>query len=117
MSLLAKIHAEDEDGTPVVVIDGEIDSSNSGEIGDRLRATISNQGMAMVVDLTLTTYIDSAGINVLFGLGLALEERQQRLHLVVSSGSPIERMLTIVGLDRAIPTFATRAAALETLQG
>ena len=115
MSLLAKLRNENEDGTPVVVIDGEIDSSNAVDIGERLRATISNQSMAMVVDLTPTTYIDSAGINALFRLRLELEERQQRLHLVVASGSPIERMLTIVGLDRAIPTFATRTAALDGL--
>lgn len=115
MSLLAKIHDEDENGTPVVVIEGEIDSSNSDEISHRLRMTISNQGMALVIDLTPTTYIDSAGINVLFRLGLELDERQQRLHIVVASGSPIERMLTIVGLDRAIPTFSTRASALEGL--
>jgi anti-sigma B factor antagonist len=115
MSLLAKLRDEDVGGTRVVVIDGEIDSSNAAEIGDRLRATISNQGVAMVVDLTLTTYIDSAGLNALFRLGLELEERQQRLHLVVAIGSPIERMVKIVGLDRAIPTFATRAGALEGL--
>ncbi len=115
MSLLAKLHDEDVGGTPLVIVDGEIDSSNAAEIGDRLRATISNQGMAMVVDLTPTTYIDSAGLNALFRLGLELDERQQTLHLVVASGSPIERMLKIVGLDRAIPTFATRAAALEAL--
>ena len=115
MSLLAKLHDEDVGGTPVVVVAGEIDSSNAAVIGDRLRATISNQGMAMVVDLTPTTYIDSAGINALFRLGLQLEERQQRLHLVVAGGSSIERMLTIVGLDRAIPTFDTRASALDAI--
>jgi anti-sigma B factor antagonist len=115
MSLIAKLRDEDEDGTPVVVIEGEIDSSNAVEIGDRLRHAISNQGMALVVDLTPTTYIDSAGINVLFRLGLELQERQQELHLVIASGSPIERMLKIVGLDRAVPTFPTRADALNAL--
>jgi len=50
MSLLAKLHDEDAGGTPVVVVAGEIDSSNAAEIGDRLRATISNQSMAMVVE-------------------------------------------------------------------
>jgi len=115
MSLLAKLHDEDVGGTPIVVIDGEIDSSNAAEIGDRLRATISNQGVTLVVDLTPTTYIDSAGINALFRLGAELEERQQRLHLVVATGSPIARMLKIVGLDRAIPTFASRASALEAV--
>ena len=116
MSLLAKLRDEDEGGTPVVTIEGEIDSSNAAEIGNRLRQAISNQSMALVVDLTPTTYIDSAGINVLFRLGLELQERQQQLHLVVASGSPIERMLKIVGLDAAVPTFATREEALAAIQ-
>jgi anti-anti-sigma factor len=115
MSLLAKLRDEDADGTPIVVIEGEIDSSNAAEIGDRLRRSISNQSLALVVDLTPTTYIDSAGINVLFQLGLELTERQQRLHIVVASGSSIERMLKIVGLDAAIPTFGTREEALQGL--
>jgi len=115
MSLLAKLRNEDEGDTPVVVIEGEIDSSNSVEIGERLRQTISNQGLALVVDLSPTTYIDSAGINVLFRLGVELQDRQQQLHVVVAPGSPIERMLVIVGLDRAVPTFPTRAAALAAL--
>ena len=115
MSLLAKLRDEDEDGTPVVVIEGEIDSSNAHDIGDRLRQAISNQDQALVVDLQPTTYIDSAGINVLFQLGTELDERQQRLHLVVASGSPIERMFTIVGLDAAVPMFATREAALRAI--
>jgi anti-sigma B factor antagonist len=115
MSLLAKIREEDEDGTPVVVIEGEIDLSNSAEIGQRLRQAISNQGSALVVDLEPTTYIDSAGINVLFRLEIELQERQQRLRIVVASGSPIERTLKIVGLDSAIPMFATREEALAGL--
>jgi anti-sigma B factor antagonist len=115
MSLLAKLTEENEDGTPVVVVEGEIDTSNAVEIADRLRTAISNQGMALVIDLTPTTYIDSAGINILFRLRLELTERQQQLHVVVASGSPIERMLKIVGLDAAVPTFPTREEALEAL--
>jgi anti-anti-sigma factor len=112
MSLIARIAEERHRDVPIVTVEGEIDASNSREIAERMRAALSNQANVLIVDLTPTTYIDSAGINVLFRLGVELGERQQQLHVVVASGSPIERMLTIVGLDRAVPTHATREAAL-----
>jgi anti-anti-sigma factor len=112
MSLIANIRDEKEGGVPIVVIEGEVDASNSLEISGRLRDALSNQGTVLIVDLSETTYIDSAGINVLFKLGLELRERQQQLHLVVAESSPIARMLSIVGLDDAVPTHRTREAAV-----
>jgi anti-anti-sigma factor len=112
MSLIARVVDERHGNVPIVTVEGEIDTSNATEIADRMRVALSNQGMVLVVDLTPTTYIDSAGINVLFQLGAELRERRQELHVVVASASPIARMLAIVGLDRAVPTHATREAAL-----
>jgi anti-anti-sigma factor len=112
MSLIANIRDEKEEGVPIVAIEGEIDASNSPEISSRLRDALSNRSTALLVDLTETTYIDSAGINVLFKLGLELRERQQQLHLVVAASSPIARMIAIVGLNEAVPTHPTREAAL-----
>jgi anti-anti-sigma factor len=112
MSLIARIVDERDGDVPIVTVEGEVDASNAHEIADRMRVALSNQGTVLIVDLTPTTYIDSAGINVLFQLSVALRERQQELHVVVASASPIARMLAIVGLDRAVPTHATREAAL-----
>ena len=114
-SWIARVHEERHGEVAVAAVEGEIDSSNVGEIGDRVRAMLTNRSEALVIDLEQTHYIDSAGINVLFQLGTELDERQQRLHLVVASGSPIERMFTIVGLDAAVPMFATREAALRAI--
>ena len=115
MTRLATITDEHHGDIPVVTIAGEIDASNSSEIAGRLYAALSNRSTAIVVDLTPTTYIDSAGINILFEVNNDLGERQQQLHLVVDEASPIARMLGIVGLDRTVPTHPTRTAALATL--
>jgi anti-sigma B factor antagonist len=112
MSLIARIAEECEGDVPVVTVEGEIDASNAREIAGRLRGALNNQGKVLVVDLTPTTYIDSAGINILFRLATDLSERQQELHVVVAAASPIARMLAIVGLEHAVPTHTTRAAAL-----
>jgi anti-sigma B factor antagonist len=115
VSVLARITDEHHGDVPVVAIAGEIDASNSGEIADRLRSALSNRSEALVVDLGGTTYIDSAGLNILFELAVALRERQQQLHLIVGPSSPIARMVAIVGLDATVPTHPTRAAALDAV--
>ena len=96
---------------------GELDASNARELGERLRSLITNRLLAMVVDLSETTYLDSAGINLLFSLGADMSARQQRLAVVVRGGSPIERMIEITGLGETALVFPTLPAALAGLQG
>ena len=112
MSWLARVVEELHDDVAVAAVEGEIDSSNVGEIAERIRAMLTNRSLALVVDLARTTYIDSAGINLLFTLGSELKARQQQMLLVVAPGSAIARMLSITGLDAAVPTHPTRDAAL-----
>ncbi len=112
MSPLARVIDEHVDTVAVAAIEGEIDSSNVADIGRRLRETLTNQSMALVVDLEQTSYLDSAGINLLFALGAELRNRQQRLHLCVPAGSPIARMLAITSVQSAMPVHDTRDAAV-----
>lgn len=115
MRPLARV-VEGHDGeTPTAAIEGEIDASNTDDIAARLRSLVTNHSKSLVVALVATTYIDSAGINALFQLGAELDERQQELHLVIASSSPIARMVAIVGLDVAVPTHSSREAALAQL--
>jgi anti-anti-sigma factor len=113
VSLLARIVEERRDDVAIATVEGEVDSSNVREIGERLRGLLTNHDAGLVVDLTDTTYLDSAGINLLFALSGELKDRQQRLRLVVPGSTPIMRMLAIAGLIGAIPTHETRAEALE----
>jgi anti-sigma B factor antagonist len=112
MNQLAEVHEEWPGDTPVARVSGEIDASNVADIGSRLRGLLANRSHGLVVDLTETTYLDSAGINLLFVLGDELRTRQQRLRLVVGPQTPIARMIGLTGLDRTHPTFATVDAAL-----
>ncbi len=112
MSLLARIVEEHDDEVAVAGVEGEIDASNAVEIARRLRALLTNRSIALVVDLTRTSYLDSAGINLLFELGDELRARQQQLRLVVAPGSPIARPISITGLDAVVPAYETREAAV-----
>ena len=113
MRQLARILAETHDGIPVARLEGEVDMTNAKSLGDRLRGLLTNRSVALVVDLGPTTYLDSSGITLLFGLCDELRLRQQQLHLVVPEGAPIARVIAITGLDQIAPTYPTLDQALE----
>ena len=55
MNLLAQVTEERHGGVSVTRVTGEIDASNARWLEDRLRAPLTNQLDALVVDLTATT--------------------------------------------------------------
>ena len=112
MTALARIEEESHGDVDVARVHGEVDASNTRDIGLRLRSLLSNRSVVMVVDLSPTTYIDSAGLNLLFALAEEMRSRQQRLVLVVPEDSPIARMVTLTGLERVAATYATLDDAL-----
>ena len=111
-SSIIRVQEERRDSTLIIALDGELDAASVGEVAVKLRGLVENQAKRLVVDLGQTTYLDSAGINLLFAVGGELSARQQQLHLVVRPGSPIERTLKVVGVDRAFPVHASRDEAL-----
>jgi anti-anti-sigma factor len=112
VSPLAELQVSERGDAVVAAIAGEVDASNAGELGGRLRELVSNRSTRLVVDLSPTRYLDSAGINLLFNLGEELRSHQVALTLVVDPGSPVTRMLALTGLDRANATFRTLDDAL-----
>jgi|SRR4051812_36181719 anti-anti-sigma factor len=113
MSELARVLVEWHSETAVAAVQGEVDASNVAEVGEALRALVTNRSTELVVDLSPTEYLDSAGINLMFALGDELRSRQLTLRLVIAPASPVARMLKITSLDRAYPTYATLADALS----
>ena len=79
----------DADGIPVVTAVGEIDMSNADRFRDALGLAAPGGGR-FVVDLTGVEYLDSAGINALFG-------HASRIRLIASP--LLAPVLTISGLS------------------
>jgi anti-anti-sigma factor len=67
----------------------------------------------LIIDLSDTRYLDSAGIDMLLRLSDRLEHRRAELILVVPETSQIQRLATIVGLPDAIAIHPTVAQALQ----
>lgn len=102
MSELASVELDSRNAVRVVRVRGEIDLSNAGEVSDAIGAVISNDA-TVVVDLSETGYVDSAGIAMLFRLDERLKHMRQELKLVVPPDSPIRVALRLSGLDQVVP--------------
>jgi anti-anti-sigma factor len=112
VSTIIQVDVERRDGIAVARLDGELDTATVGDVAIKLRRLVANDQLRLIVDLVAVTYLDSAGINLLYAVGGELRARQLALHLVVAPGSPIERMLTIVGAMTAFPVHPTLDDAL-----
>lgn len=102
MTDLAQVAADTIDGTPVVRVSGEIDLSNAAEVRDAIGAAVPDAATVVVVDLSGTTYLDSAGIAMIFRLAERLRYSRQELRLVVPPDAPIRVVIRLTRMDQVI---------------
>lgn len=81
-------------GPPCLRMAGEIDLSNVEEFREALSAG-APAGLALVVDLTAITYIDSAGLSALFE-----RARGGGLEIVADERSVVSPLIRITRLDQ-----------------
>jgi anti-sigma B factor antagonist len=101
----------------VARLDGEIDMSNAGEIGEALSRAMFNEALGLVVDLSDVIYLDSAAIQVIFEVRQRLDTRGQQIRLVIPSDSPIAETLRVADVPAAIGADETPEAALQSIAG
>jgi anti-anti-sigma factor len=109
------VATRDVAGVAVASPRGEIDMSNAHAILDALAGMVPNTSRGAVVDLTGVTYLDSAGISVLFQLSNRLARRGLDLGLVVPSGSPLRRVLEVAGVGAVATLYPTLEGTIEAL--
>ena len=104
-----------DDGVVVARITGEVDGSNAVELGRALGERLPSSAHGLVVDLSAVAYLDSAGIELLFGLARRLGDRRQRLGLCVPTGSPVRRVLEICDITSVAPMEESPDAAAQII--
>ena len=102
-------------GVPVASLPADVDAANASEVLGELTREISNEPAGLVVDLTETRYLDSAGIEMLFQLRDKLANRRQRLAVVVPAGSRLRRLLELTGVDKAVALTDEITAAVSAV--
>lgn len=113
--MLAEVQFEDIDGVSIARVRGEVDMSNANELGHTLQNAVPHAAAGLVVDFTVTRYLDSAGLHFVFDLGKRLRDRGQRLHLVCPPESPVATILDLVSVDHLAPRSMTVEEAVEKL--
>jgi anti-anti-sigma factor len=91
--------------------DGDVDMSNAAGLEQAALGAMHNSDDGLTIDLGLVTYLDSAGIRSLLNMRRLLEDRQQRLLLVVPSNSVLRKALEIGGVIAVIPVYSTMESA------
>jgi anti-sigma B factor antagonist len=100
--------------TAVVAAPGEIDLTVAEGFRDALLATLNTGALGLIVDLTRTSFIDSAGVTALVRASRRAAASEATMRLAVT-GAPVLRVLTLVGIDRLIEIHPTVAAAVASL--
>jgi anti-anti-sigma factor len=112
---LAQLSFEAVDKVTVGRIRGEIESANADELRAALAGRLTNDTKGLVLDLSEATYLDSAGIELLFDLARRLRTHRQPLGLVVPKEAPMRRVLDLCDVEQAAPMDTTVEAALERM--
>lgn len=99
-------------GVPVVRPREDIDAANARQLREELARCLDDADK-LVLDLSDTRYVDSAGIDMLFRLNELLRERRAVLVLVIPQSSQLTRLAQIVALPSAMPVHETVEQALE----
>jgi anti-anti-sigma factor len=109
----AEIVLDRRDGFVVGRLSGEVDMSNAGYVRDQLLASMPNDALALVLDLTPCRYLDSAAIEVVFELSRRLRRRRQELRIVLPPASPLTRLIELTEVHTAAPVFGALDEAIS----
>jgi anti-anti-sigma factor len=103
VSDLARVRSEQRGHLCVVRIDGEVDISNAPVVAAAIEEAMPHEATELVIDLTGTAYLDSAGVGLLVRLAERLRHRRRMVRLVVPDDSPIRVALELSGVPRLVP--------------
>lgn len=87
---------------PVAHLGEDLDAANAAVVHHQLAESLGTDALTLVVDLSDTGYVDSAGIDMLLRLSDRLGQRRAKLILVIPESSQLSRLFALVGLPDAI---------------
>jgi anti-anti-sigma factor len=110
---MSAVAIERIDSVPVARVKDDIDAATVGAVQAQLADALGPDAPSLIVDLSETRYVDSAGLDMLLRLSARLDHRRAKLMLVIPPTSQLNRLATIVGLPQAMPVCPTLLEALQ----
>ncbi len=93
----------------IVSMPAEIDATNADEIGQALLAAAGHHAPVLIIDMSGTTFCDSAGVRAIIAAYQQAAATGTQLRLVATA---VLRIFTLVGIDKLIPLYPTLEAAI-----
>lgn len=104
-------------GVAAVVVSGEIDMARTPQFTEALAGAVRrNDALALLIDLSAVTFIDSSGLNALVH-AFDRAGRSSRDMVLVSADRHVIALLEMSGLERVLRRFDTRDEAVAALWG
>jgi anti-anti-sigma factor len=113
---LVEVVPRHDQSVPVCAVRGEIDASNVDSVLERLIQSVPTESPGLVLDLSQTVYIDSAGVRILFELTRRLRQRRQELHITVALDGIVRRVLVLTALADIVPLHDDVTSATDALR-
>lgn len=88
----------DPAGAPVVILSGELDSSNVEALSTTLASITARRPERLIFDLSGLRFMDSAGIAVLVGAAGAVDSVRLR-----NPSQVVRRVIEVTGLSELLP--------------
>ena len=89
----------------------EVDVTNAQRVLDDLAAALGDGAKVLIVDMSATTFCDSAGVAALVHARQKAVANQAQLRIVTRSQAVL-RVLSLTSVDTLIPVFGTVAEAV-----
>ena len=100
--------------TAVIAVAGEIDLTNAESLRDALLSALNAGAPGLIVDLTATTFLDSAGVTALVRASRRASAVDAAVRVAVTAPAVL-RVLSLVGIDQLIPVYPSVVTALDSL--
>jgi anti-anti-sigma factor len=113
---MSQLDLEQIEGVPVAHLGEDVDAANATATQQQLADALGPDALSLIVDLSATRYVDSAGIDMLLRLSDRLSDRRASLILVIPETSQLMRLVTIVGLPEAVAVHPDVPDALQAAQ-
>lgn len=104
-----KVTVRDEAGVCVVCPQGRLDALASPDLSEALRVPVQSDQPRIVLDLSATPYVSSAGLRVIVQ---AAKQVMGRGKLAICGLTPtVRQVFELAGFDRILPLCTDAAAA------
>lgn len=107
------VNTETQGNAQVISVTGRVDGFSAPQLDKALQQAIKDKQYKLIVDLSGTEFMSSAGMRALLAARVAVQEKRGDLRLAGASSYLLDS-LKLVGLDKLFKIYDSRNAAVAS---